>query len=132
MAASDFNIATLDPTKNSTWDESMAALPGYTFFHSSAWAKVLRDSYQNQPMYLALQGKDGALGGLPIMEVNSFLTGRRGVSLPFTDECAPLPTDPRESRPLLEKAIDLGRERGWRYFSCHGGGRLFPRNESAH
>ena len=130
MSASDFTFSILDPTRDSAWDQSMAAIPGYSFFHSSAWAKVLHESYRNQPFYLALQGKGGASGGLPLMEVNSSLTGRRGVSLPFTDECAPLPADHRESRSLLEKAIELGRERGWRYFSCHGGGNFFSETKT--
>ena len=40
---------------------------------------------------------------LPLMEVDSWLTGRRGISLPFTDECEPLYPDAESFKNLLQK-----------------------------
>jgi len=57
---------------------------------------------------------------LPVMEVNSPLTGRRGVSLPFTDECLCLCDDPLRGQELFGEAMDFGRKRGWRYLECRG------------
>jgi hypothetical protein len=59
------------------------------------------------------------------MEVDSWLTGRRGVSLPFTDAAAPLESDLPSFRRVLEAARAYGKQRGWRYLECRGGRSLF-------
>src|SRR5688572_23107710 len=113
------------------WDQVVAGLPHQTFFHSSAWCRVLQTSYDYRPFYL-VDGEGSSRGCLPIMEVDSWITGRRGVSLPFTDECVPLGSGPDQARELLFKAIQLGRERGWRSFGSHGGGRLIAEVAAGH
>jgi len=55
------------------------------------------------------------------MEVDSWLTGRRGVSLPFTDWCDPLAGDLPGFHDLLNEAIGYGRDRGWKYLELRGG-----------
>ena len=52
---------------------------------------------------------------LPLIEVTSSLTGDRGVSLPFTDECKGLVSSKERFSELVEQGIALGRERGWKY-----------------
>ncbi len=56
------------------------------------------------------------------MEVSSALTGRRGVSLPFTDVCPGLKLAGTDSGALYEAAVELGRERRWRYLECRDRG----------
>jgi hypothetical protein len=52
------------------------------------------------------------------MEVPSPLTGLRGISLPFTDFCAPLfTTKPCNWNPF-EHAVRFGWEHEWRYIEC--------------
>src|SRR3954471_16887342 len=87
---SDVRIEVNDPCVESGWDSLVRSHPGFSFFHGSAWAKVLKDTYGFTPYYFAAVRKDQLLGLLPTMEVRSWLSGIRGVSLPFTDECAPL------------------------------------------
>ena len=56
---------------------------------------------------------------LPIMEVSSFLTGVRGVSLPFSDFCAPLIFDRAvDAFQLLTGVNKIASERKWRYFEA--------------
>jgi hypothetical protein len=55
------------------------------------------------------------------MEIDSWLTGRRGIALPFTDECGPLSCDAEQGRSLLRKTLELGRARRWRWFEARGG-----------
>jgi hypothetical protein len=62
---------------------------------------------------------------LPVMEVNSWLTGRRGVSLPFTDECAPLCADADSFRRLFREALEYAKVRAWNYLECRGGKAWF-------
>jgi hypothetical protein len=55
------------------------------------------------------------------MEVRSFLTGRRGVSVPFADFAGPLMGEDDQEDQILEAANRLGRERGWKYTEIRGG-----------
>jgi hypothetical protein len=57
------------------------------------------------------------------MEVSSGWTGRRGVSLPFTDFCAPLNAGGYSAQQLYEAAAHYGRDHGWRYLECRNRAR---------
>ena len=65
------------------------------------------------------------------MEVDSWLTGRRGVALPFTDECPPLCESPREFRPLFQQASELGQARGWKSIELRGSRGFFDETTPA-
>jgi len=121
----------LDPRKHPDWDDLLLATPGYSFFHSSAWARVLAEAYGYTPFYFAIieGGKFRAL--VPIMEVNSLLTGKRGVSLPFTDYCDPIIGDGLDFPDLFRQITEFGRKRGWRYIELRGGDGFFSTQHSA-
>jgi hypothetical protein len=55
------------------------------------------------------------------MEISSPWTGRRGVSLPFSDFCAPLTAD-GDCGSLYETAMEYGRKRKWKYLECRSTG----------
>jgi CelD/BcsL family acetyltransferase involved in cellulose biosynthesis len=105
-------------------------------FHTGAWAKLITQTYQHRPMILRLGAATGDRFAdsspqqaqvLPIMEINSSLTGRRGVSLPYADECAPLCEDPLLFSRLLQEATRFGEKRRWRHLECRGGANLLAR-----
>lgn len=108
----------LDPLGHQSWDVKVATHPGATIFHSAAWARVLRETYGHAPCYLGRMEAGGVADLLPIMEVNSVITGKRGVALPFTDFCPPLATDETAAARNWELALALGHQRGWNYFEC--------------
>ncbi|HEU5397594.1 MAG TPA: GNAT family N-acetyltransferase, partial [Verrucomicrobiae bacterium] len=58
---------------------------------------------------------------LPMMEINSWLTGRRGVALPFTDDCEPLCHNESSFQKLFEAAADFGVQHGWKHLELRGG-----------
>lgn len=118
-------IPPVNPLEDPLWDTKLAACPGATFFHGSAWARVLHDTYGFQPVYFTLGGPERIDALLPLMEVNSWLTGRRGIGLPFTDECAPLCPDAGGFAPLYACALAHARSRNWKYLECRGGRSLF-------
>jgi hypothetical protein len=115
-------IHRVNPLESTGWDAALAASPAASFFHGSAWARVLCDTYGFRPFYFVL-GDDPsrAQGLLPMREINSWLTGIRGVSLPFTDECEPLENDPGAFQALFQAALACAQERGWKYLECRGG-----------
>jgi len=54
------------------------------------------------------------------MEINSVLTGKRGVSLPFTDFCPPLISTPGDLDDLLDRAMQQGEKNGWKRLELRG------------
>ncbi len=119
-------IEVLNPLDRPDWDSMLLRAPGASFFHSSAWAKVLSESYGYTPQYFTMI-EDGRLRSLvPMMEVNSHLTGKRGVSLPFTDYCDPILDGDISLHPLFNQMIEFGKARGWRYVELRDGSRTVP------
>ncbi len=110
----------INPIEIENWDDQVRELPGSSFFHGRAWAKVLAQSYDYRPVYFT--EKEGCLAAvIPMMEVTSFLTGKRGVSLPFTDYCEPLVPHVEVSKVLFEAIVQEGRKRQWKYIELRGG-----------
>ena len=93
-----------------------------TIFHSDEWMNVLEETYGFRRM--CVQGTRG--GRLPLMEARSLIGGNRGVSLPFTDHCAPLTNSPEEFEELWNTALEKGRSRGWKYVEVRGGKEWLP------
>jgi CelD/BcsL family acetyltransferase involved in cellulose biosynthesis len=106
----------VNPINDPDWDRLIVSHPDYTFFHSAAWAKVLHKTYRHEPVYLRCchNGKPVAL--VPMMDMRSPLTGRRGVCLPFTDFCGPLIFREGDSVLVIDKLSELARERKWKHF----------------
>lgn len=114
-------LSIVDPLENGEWDSLVAHCPEHTVFHASAWAHVLRDTYQHYPLYLHWTGQTpSSFGLLPLMEINTFLKGKRAIALPFTDACPPLTTSSEAAAALFNAAQALGRKRGWKSLEIRG------------
>jgi hypothetical protein len=114
----------VNPIQHPDWDAQLLSHPDYTFFHGAAWVKVLCATYRHKPLYFGLRGAGRVWGLLPVLEVDSRWTGRRGVSLPFTDECLPLSFATIRYEDVLYEIIEYGKARNWNYLECRGGGDL--------
>jgi lipid II:glycine glycyltransferase (peptidoglycan interpeptide bridge formation enzyme) len=111
----------VDPTCDPEWDDIVASHPNSSFFHSSAWARVLCKTYGHKPVSLQFSRNGDPVSLLPLLEVESPFTGRRAVSLPFTDYCHPLFFGECHSSTMSDKLCKLARERQWKYFELRGG-----------
>jgi len=97
------SVQVIDPRLSPAWDEFVAQQAEGSVFHSTAWARVLLETYRYQPRYYVLTDASGdILAGVPLLLVKSRLTGRRLVGLPFSDLCPPLVRDGCDPSPLLE------------------------------
>lgn len=115
-------IDVVNPIQSQGWDSLIASHEACSFFHSSSWARVLRDSYGFEPHYLILI-KNGRLSCLlPVMGIGSYITGARGISLPFTDFCEPLLSDGIGFQEVLSRLVEYGKQVGWRFIELRGGG----------
>ena len=117
----DFSVA--DPRTTEGWDAAVGMHPEATIFHTAAWARVLNQTYGHRPVFLRFtRDGDHESGILPVMEVASPITGRRGVSLPFSDFCEPLLPDRfADQRVVVDKLCLLAEERRWKYVELRGG-----------
>jgi hypothetical protein len=122
-------IAVVDPAARADWDENILSLPGSSFFHTSMWSDVLKESYRYRPVYFTEIENGEIKSVLPVMGVESFITGKRGVSLPFSDYCEPLAGDRVSFNALLENALEFGRREGWKYLEIRGGSRFLNGEE---
>jgi hypothetical protein len=118
-------IEIINPIDFRGWDELVLQYPDYSFFHSSAWARVLSEAYGYRPLYFAAMEKDNPVAIIPVMEVDSFLTGKRGVSLPFSDFSPPLTRDPDQVKGLMQAVMDYGSKAGWKYVEWRDDGDHF-------
>ena len=116
----------VNPLEFPKWDEQVATHPGATFFHGTAWPRVLRETYGHDPVYFCRFAGGQLRQVLPVMEVSSVLTGRRGVSLPFADFCSPLSWGGEDLNALYAFATEHGRKRAWRYLEARGSFRQWP------
>jgi hypothetical protein len=115
----------VNPLQHPNWNALVTRSPGFSFFHGAAWAKVLVETYGYAPNYFIAEATNGFRSLLPLMEVDSWLTGRRGIALPFTDDCEPLCPDGGSFKKLFQNAIEFGKTRGWKYLECRGGRKFF-------
>ena len=111
----------VNPLNIPNWDDLVLATGKASFFHSAAWARVLYESYGYKPVYFSSfeNGKLTAL--MPVMEVNSWLTGKRGVSLPFTDQVSVIAPDRAFFEKLVKGVMDYGEKAGWKYIEWRDG-----------
>lgn len=120
-------VRVVNPLTDREWNARIVRCSNSTIFHSANWAGLLAETYQYRPRYVILANDTDLSACLPLVEVDSIFTGRRGVSLCFCDFCGALVEDQGAFKQLLDGAIDLGRRSGWRYLEFRG--EYFLRNE---
>jgi hypothetical protein len=79
------------PLTDSRWDTFVQAHPKACVFHSSEWLDALNRTYGYEVVaYTTSADKQQLDNAVVFCRINSWLTGRRLVSLPFSDHCEPL------------------------------------------
>jgi hypothetical protein len=131
VATEFFAAQRLNPLEISDWDARISRQPDFTFFHGAAWAKVLAETYGYKSHYFFSGQQELPDLLLPLMEVKSWLTGARGIALPFTDECEPLGMDKNALPKLFEAAVQFGKKRGWKYIELRGGKTFLPESPAS-
>ena len=106
----------LNPLLDEKWENAIRMHRDATIFHSTAWARVLLDTYGHRPCYIQMSLNGSLFALIPIMEVQSALTRSRGICLPFSDYCAPLTFSSFRHELVAQKLQQIARERRWSYF----------------
>jgi hypothetical protein len=117
-------VKTVDPLSSKEWNSRLAVSSPSAFFLSSEWARVLVGSYGYEPRYLVEIERGVPQLLLPIFHVSSALTGRRGVAIPFSDECPVIVSENVDVDGVRSWLRQYGNTHKWRYCEFHGGSRL--------
>ena len=100
------NVSVLTPKDDGLLIDFLKSLPDASIYHTPMWRQVLTQTYGYKDYYLA-SWEDGNLVALmPLMLVESWLTGKRLVSLPFSNFCGPV-GDQTKFSALIDEAIRL-------------------------
>ena len=92
----------LDPIHDPRWPTYLDRHPGATVFHCPAWLEALRRTFGDEPCVATTSSPGEALrNGVGFCRIASTLTGRRLVSLPFSDHCEPLTEQPEDLPEIL-------------------------------
>jgi hypothetical protein len=113
-------ISIANPLNDPGWDAKIASFPDATPFHTAGWMRVLKESYGFVPCCFVLGDPENPAAIQPMMEASSWATRRRGVALPFTDECSVLRREGMDCSSLSPAIQDHGRTRRWRYAQFRG------------
>ena len=92
----------IDPLTDPRWPEFLAENSQASAFHSRGWLETIFTTYGHRPAVLTTSGPNGKLAnGVAFCRVDSWITGLRLVSLPFSDHCEPLAGNLSEREELL-------------------------------
>lgn len=101
-------LETIDPLADRRWQHLVEHGDGGIFHHAD-WIALLRRQYR-YPVHARCVSDGGELvAGLPFALVDSRLTGRRLVALPFSDVCEPVVRAGEDESVLLPLLDDLRR-----------------------
>jgi CelD/BcsL family acetyltransferase involved in cellulose biosynthesis len=111
------SISEIDPLLDPRWKAFVAGHPNASVFHRVEWLEALKSCYGYRPRALTCSPPETSLeSGFLFCEVRSPLTGNRLVSLPFSDHCEPLLSQPEQMPALLEALAERAHQHRWKYF----------------
>ena len=105
-------IRHLTPADSDAWDAFVTAHAHGTFFHLSAWQRVVTRAFGHATYYLLAETNGVLTGVLPLARVKTALFGDQLISVPFCVHGGPLATDPSSFAALEAAAADLMRTLG--------------------
>lgn len=113
------SVYEIDPLHDPRWLELLEGHSRASVFHSRAWLEALQRTYGYQPIaYTTARPGMPLNNGWVFCRINSWLTGERLVSLPFSDHCDPL-VDRREDSLEISNVLRAEqRNNHWRYVEC--------------
>jgi hypothetical protein len=118
MSADLNQVSLLDPIHDSRWDDFVFNHPLGGVYQHSKWIRVIVQSYkQTKPMFFSILDGNGLIqASLPSIMINSYVTGTRIISLPFSYFSDPLVSNNKEFAALVEKVISIIEENKIKYF----------------
>jgi len=109
-------IHTLNPLSDTRWDDLVGRHSNASAFHQRAWLEALTRTYGYKPVAFTTSSPTAELkNAIVFCQVDSWLTGSRLVSLPFSDHCEPLCDSVEEMTSLIGHSRAVLERQGLRY-----------------
>ena len=83
-------VSSFNPLTDSRWPGFLADHPEASVFHTREWLSAIQRTYAYEPIAFTTSQGGELRNAVLFCQVNSWLTGKRLVSLPFSDHCQPL------------------------------------------
>lgn len=109
-------VCRVDPIIDQRWQALIERHRDAGIFHTSGWLEALRRTYGYEPVAYAIERGQELVNGIPFCRIRSWFTGRRLVSLPFSDHCQPLVESYLELKELLSSVQEDAAEQRCKYF----------------
>jgi len=115
-AVQGFPCFQLDPIQDPRWARLVEKHPRSSIFHSVAWLRTLRRTYGYEPIAFTTSPPNEDLkNGMVFCRIHSWLTGRRLVSLPFSDHCEPLFDSAEDMNAVIQNLESALEQEKWKY-----------------
>ena len=106
----------IHPLQDIRWGQFVKRHAYGSVFHSPEWLEALRRTYGYEPIAFTTSAPGADLqNGIVFCRVNSWLTGRRLVSLPFSDHSDPMINNPGEANIFVSVMEQSFRREKLRY-----------------
>jgi len=110
------NVYKIDPLRDPRWTALVKRHPDASAFHTPGWLEALHRAYGYSPVVFTSSPPGTELtNGVVFCHISSWMTGRRLVSLPFSDHCEPLADSPDELDSLLGSLESDSKRECWKY-----------------
>ena len=110
------DIEVINPVTDPRWSKFVDLHPRASIFHTREWLVSLAKTYGYSAFAIALISERGEIeAAIPVCAVESWLTGKRLISLPFADHCEPLVSSSSQMLNLLEALEVVSREGKYKY-----------------
>jgi CelD/BcsL family acetyltransferase involved in cellulose biosynthesis len=105
-----------NPLQDARWSTFLDTNSRASVFHTPSWLEALRRTYGYEPVvYTSAPPGQELRDGTVFCRVESWLTGRRLVSLPFSDYCEPLLNGPDSSQAIFSALRNDSLQQHWKY-----------------
>ncbi len=121
------HIGLLKPEAEEQYRSFVDNHPNASIYHTLEWRHIIQKTYGYRPCYIIAEDGEEIKGILPLFEVNSFIHGRRLVSIPFSHWVDVLYQDAQDLQQMIDFARHLTQERRCRYLEIKHGSEL-PEN----
>jgi hypothetical protein len=109
----------IDPLTDDRWPDLLERHSGASVFHTRSWLEALKRTYSYEPVaYTTTAPGTPLTNGWVFCRIQSWLTGSRLVSLPFSDHCHPLTNSDEELQQISEAVLHDRECKHWKYVEC--------------
>ena len=109
-------IYQIDPLADPRWGYFVQRHPYASVFHTTAWLQALKCTYGYTPIvYTTTPPGEDLENGIAFCQIRSFLTGKRLVSLPYSDHCDLLGESEEEISFLIHSLQNARQGESWKY-----------------